>query len=81
MPPTTPIAPGAAAAPIQTLLGWTFWGAFVVCLVGLAVQGGKMAIANRRGEEFEGGGLAKVFLAAVILTFGGGLITSLVGGG
>lgn len=41
------------ATGFTTLLGWVSWFALGVCVIGVIVSGGAMALASRRGEGGE----------------------------
>lgn len=50
--------PGTGAAPpgssgITTILSWAAWVAFAVCVLGVIIVGGMMAVSSRRGEGGE----------------------------
>lgn len=55
----TPAVPSDAASQPEwangftTLLGWVSWFALGVCVIGVIVSGGAMALASRRGEGGE----------------------------
>ena len=60
------VPPGAAQ--LTTLVGYVAWGVFAVCVVGVLVAAGQMAISHNRGG---GGGehaakLGWVLVAAVV---------------
>lgn len=64
--------PGQGEAPpgsdgFLTVLGWAAWVVFGLCVAGLLVVAGKMAIEhNRQGHVEVTGGVVKVLAAAVI---------------
>lgn len=42
--------PGKVASGVTTMLGWAAWVVFAICVLGILVVAGMMAIAHRRGE-------------------------------
>lgn len=43
--------PGTAG--LTTVLNWTFWGVTFLCVVGVLMVAGAMAVSHRRGEGGE----------------------------
>ena len=64
---------------LTTVLNWTFWGVTFLCVVGVLMVAGAMAVAHRRGEGGEH--LAKlgwVMGACVLGAAGAQLVNTLV---
>lgn len=73
-----PVAPPGVAAKTNTVIGWTKWGCFAVCIIGLIFVASKLAINNRRGEsEDHAKSLGAVMAAAVVCGAAGSLIAAL----
>lgn len=51
-PTTSPSRPSWAGG-FDTILGWVAWFALGICVLGVIVAGGTMALASRRGEGGE----------------------------
>lgn len=50
-----------------TILNWTLWGVFLVCLGSLIISGGRIAMAHRNGEETQGfKGVVLALVGAII---------------
>jgi hypothetical protein len=64
---------------ITTILGWVAWVVCAMCVVGILVVAGKMAVSHNRGE---GGqhmtGIAYVLGACVLVAAASGLVGALV---
>lgn len=64
---------------LSTVLNWTFWGVTFLCVVGVLMVAGAMAVSHRRGEGGEH--LAKlgwVMGACVLGAAGAQLVNTLV---
>jgi len=75
--PTGEQPPGTGG--LTTVLNWTFWGVTFLCVVGVLMVAGTMAVAHRRGEGGEH--LAKlgwVMGACVLGAAGAQLVNTLV---
>ncbi len=75
--PTGEQPPGTGG--LTTVLNWTFWGVTFLCVVGVLMVAGTMAVAHRRGEGGEH--LAKlgwVMGACVLGAAGAQLVNKLV---
>lgn len=73
--PTQP--PGMGG--VSKVLNWVAWGVTVLCVAGLLIVGGKLAMAHRQGEGYEaGGGVAKVLAAALLVGAASGLVGALM---
>lgn len=76
--------PGEGEAPpgsehAVTILKWGAWVAFAVCVIGVMVAGGKMAIGSRRGEGGEhAAALGWVLAACVIIGSASAIVGALV---
>lgn len=70
--------PGVST-PATNALGYLVWAVLVGCVIALVVQGGKMAIAHRKREEFDGSGVGMIFVGAIVAICATGLITGVVG--
>jgi hypothetical protein len=76
--------PGGAEAPpgmggFTTILKWALWAVFGICVRGLMIAGGMMAIGSRRGEAGEHVGKVGWALAGVIVAgAAAGLVQALV---
>jgi hypothetical protein len=79
VPTPSPSLPSGTDADAQTIVNWTAGGAAVACLIGLMIVGAKMAIAQRHNEEFNAGGLGKVFVGGIIIAAAAPMITALIG--
>ena len=81
---TEVLDPGSGVAPpgaegITTIVEWVAWTVLTLCVVGVLLVGGRMALAHRRGE---GGRYAAelgfVLGGAVLVGSASGLIAALV---
>jgi hypothetical protein len=76
--------PGTGTQPpgtggLVTILGWVAWGACALCVAGLVIVAGKMAINHERGVAGQHAtGLAWVMLACVVVGAASGLVGALV---
>lgn len=76
--------PGAGQAPpgsegFTTILGWAAWIAFGVCVLGVIVAGGAMALGNRRGEGGEHASrLGWVLAGCIVIGSASGFVGALV---
>lgn len=76
--------PGSGQAPpgaegIATIVGWVAWTVLVLCVVGVLLVGGRMAVAHRRGEGARyAAELGYVLAGAVLVGSASGLIAALV---
>ncbi len=62
---------------VQTLIGYTMWGAVALSVIGVLILGGRMAIAHQQGQT--AGGAGKVVLGLLILGVGGAFLGTLMG--
>lgn len=75
--------PGSGTAPpgsegFLTILRWTAWIAFGVCVMGVILAGAMMAISSRRGEGGEHGArLMWVFAGCIVIGSASGLVGAL----
>lgn len=77
-PPTTNPQQPPGMGKVTTVLNWIAWGVTILCVAGLLMVGGKLAIAHRNGEGFEAGsGLAKVLFACLLVGAASGLVGAL----
>ncbi|HEX2073186.1 MAG TPA: hypothetical protein VHF92_05320 [Geodermatophilus sp.] len=78
------VDPGPGVAPpgaegITTIVQWIAWTVLAVCVVGVLIVGGRMALAHRRGEGAEyAASLGYVLGGAVLVGSASGLIAALV---
>ena len=64
---------------LTTVLNWTFWGVTFLCVVGVLMVAGAMAVAHRRGEGGEHlSKLGWVMGACVLGAAGAQLVNTLV---
>ncbi|GAA2148888.1 hypothetical protein [Actinomadura napierensis] len=79
--------PGQGAKPpgadqLEKILKWVAWIVFGMCVAGVLIVAGRMAISHRRGEGGEhASGLAWVFAACILAGSASALVGALVGGG
>jgi hypothetical protein len=72
-------APPGVSGPVTTIISWTAWIVFALCVAGILTVGGKLAIAHQQGRGGEHGqGLAFVLGGAVLAASASGLIGALV---
>lgn len=72
------VAPPGAAG-ITTIVQWIAWLVLALCVVGILMVSGRMALAHRRGEAAEhASGLVMVLAAAVLVGSASGLVAALV---
>jgi hypothetical protein len=75
--------PGRGVAPpgsdgVLTIIKWTAWVAFGVCVLGVIIAGAMMAISSRRGEGGEHmSRLGWVFGGAIVIGSASGLVGAL----
>lgn len=75
LPDPVPETPPGSEEFIQ-VMNWVAWGVASLCILGLLIVAGRMAMAYRNGEGYEAAsGLAKIMFACVII----GSASSLVG--
>jgi len=73
-PPTKPEQPPGMEN-VTKVLNWIAWGVTILCVVGIFMVGGKMAISHRNGEGLEAGsGLGKVLIACILVGAASGLV-------
>ncbi|MEJ5913774.1 hypothetical protein [Pseudokineococcus sp. 1T1Z-3] len=76
-----PIAPPAAPPGMEgltTVISWAGWIVLVLCVIGVLITAGLMAVSNRRGEGGEHAGrLGFVLVATVLVGAAGGLVGAL----
>lgn len=76
--------PGQGQAPpgsekLEKLLGWVAWVVFGICVVGVLVVAGRMAISHRRGEGGEHAtGLAWVGAACILAGSASAIVQALI---
>jgi hypothetical protein len=76
--------PGSGVAPpgaegITTIVEWVAWVVLAVCVVGVLLVGGRMALAHRRGDGGRyAADLGYVLGGAVLVGSASGLIAALV---
>jgi hypothetical protein len=82
--PGTVLDPGKGTPPpgaegIATIVGWVAWTVLALCVVGVLIVSGRMALAHRRGEAAEhAASLALVLGGAVLVGSASGLVAALV---
>ncbi|TFH52820.1 hypothetical protein E4J66_06310 [Actinomyces viscosus] len=73
-----PVAPPGVATKTDTIIGWSKWVCFAICIFGLVAVAAKLAINNRRGEgEDHAKALGFVMAAAIVCGAAGSLIQAL----
>ena len=76
--------PGAGTAPpgsegFLTILQWAAWIAFGICVLGVIIAGGAMAIGRSRGEGGEHAQrLGMVLAGCIVIGSASGLVSALV---
>ena len=71
--------PPPGAEGIATIIQWVAWTVLAVCVVGVLLVAGRMAVAHRRGEGGQYvGELGLVLAAAVLVGSASALIAALV---
>ena len=71
--------PPPGAEGITTIVEWVAWTVLAVCVVGVLLVGGRMALAHRRGEGGQyAAELGYVLAGAVLVGSASGLIAALV---
>jgi hypothetical protein len=64
---------------LNTLLGWVAWVVFGICIGGVLIVAGRMAISHRRGEGGEhASGLAWVGAACILAGSAAAIVQALV---
>jgi hypothetical protein len=82
--PTGVLDPGEGVPPpgaegIVTMVQWVAWVVLALCVVGILMIGGRMALAHRRGEAAEhAAGLAMVLGGALLVGSASALVAALV---
>lgn len=77
VPDVNPEAPPGMEG-LTTVIGWVGWGVLILCVIGVLITAGMMAVANRRGEGGEHAGrLGFVLVATVLVGAAGGLVGAL----
>ncbi|WP_299039842.1 hypothetical protein [uncultured Pseudokineococcus sp.] len=77
VPNPTPAAPPGMEG-LTIVLSWAGWIVLVLCVLGVLITAGMMAVANRRGEGGEHAGrLGFVLVATVLVGAAGGLVGAL----
>ena len=78
--PPEPI-PGTAAEKVSTLLSWAAWVVAALCVAGIMIVAGRMAVMHRRGEGGEhASGLAWVAGACILVGSAGAIVGALFSG-
>ena len=71
--------PPPGAEGIATIVQWVAWIVPAICVLGVLLVSGRMALAHRRGDGAEyAAGLGYVFGAVVLVGSASGLIAALV---
>lgn len=77
VPDSTPSQPPGFEG-ISTILGWAGWIVLALCVLGVIITAGTMAVANRRGEGGEHAGrLGFVLVSVILVGAAGGLVGAL----
>lgn len=71
--------PGGIEGKLNTLFGWLVYIALAACIAGLIFALVKMALAHRNQEDFNGGGIIKSLIAAIVIVGATGLISGVIG--
>jgi hypothetical protein len=70
--------PGNAAQKVDTLLSWAAWLVAALCVAGIMIVAGRMAVMHRRGEGGEhASGLAWVAGACILVGSAGAIVGAL----
>ncbi|MFV0459909.1 MAG: hypothetical protein ACK5MT_14185 [Actinomycetales bacterium] len=78
LPAPQPTRPDWAGG-FQTLINWGAWFALGVCVIGVIVTGGVMAIASRRGEGGEHATrLAWVLMGCIVIGSASGIVSGIL---
>ena len=64
---------------IQTILNWGGWIVLGLCVLGLLIGAGRLAVMHHRGQSFQETGLAGPLAACVIVGAAGGVVGALSG--
>ncbi|MGW2725094.1 hypothetical protein [Streptomyces sp. NPDC001492] len=76
-PAPNPVAPPGSQKFVQ-VMNWIAWGVTSVCVLGVMIVAGRMAVAYRQGEGYEAmTGLGKVMAACVLLGSASAIVTAL----
>ena len=72
-------APPGTSGGIDTIVSWAAWGVFVICLLGILVSAGRLAISHQQGYGGSGqtSGLAWACVACVIAGAASGIVGAL----
>lgn len=71
--------PGEAGANLTEILGWATWIAMGVCVLGVVIAGGTMAVAHRGGGGGESASrLGWVAAGCVVVGSASGIVNALV---
>jgi len=77
VPDVNPTAPPGMEG-LTTVIGWAGWIVLILCVIGVLITAGMMAVSNRRGEGGEHAGrLGFVLVATVLVGAAGGLVGAL----
>jgi len=72
--------PPPGAAEFQTALHWVFWGVTLLCVAGVLICAGKMAVQHRHGEAGQHmGSLGMVVVACVLAGSASALVGAFLG--
>ena len=63
----------------QTVLNYGGWIVLGLCVIGLLIAGGRMALLHHRGQGFQETGLLGPVLACIIVGASGGVVGGLSG--
>jgi hypothetical protein len=75
--PPAPL-PGKAAEKVSTLLSWAAWVVAALCVGGIMIVAGRMAVMHRRGEGgAHASGLAWVAGACILVGSAGAIVGAL----
>lgn len=77
VPTPVPALPTGTDGHVQTIVNWVSGGAAVLCLIGLLIAGGQMAVAKKRGDDMEMGTLGKVALGGIVIAGAAQILTAI----
>jgi hypothetical protein len=70
--------PSSVTAKLKTLMDWVAWVVTAICVVGIFIVAGRMALMHRRGEGGEhAAGLAWVATACILVGSASAIVGSL----
>lgn len=78
-PDPTPNAPESLQSDVTTVLGIAMWIVIALCVAGVFITGGRMAVAWRNGSLADAStGLVGVFAACILVGSASGIVNFLI---